>query len=33
MLLRGVDISLEPVLMPIDLNTYRKALAGTKDAN
>lgn len=33
MLLRGIDINLEPVLVPLDLDKYSKAVARTKDAN
>lgn len=33
MLLRGIDIEIEPILAPKDLNVYRNVLAGMKDAN
>ncbi len=33
MLLRGIDITLEPILLPSDHNAYRNVLARMKDAN
>lgn len=33
MLLRGIDITLEPILLPGDHNAYRDVLARMKDAN
>ncbi len=33
MLLRGVDVNVEPVLQPIDLEAYCKVLNRTKDAS
>ena len=33
MLLRAVDVNVEPVLQPIDLDAYCKVLDRTKDAN
>lgn len=33
MLLRGIDITLEPILIPVDNSAYRDVLARMKDAN